>query len=87
MKLIIEKSIQIKQMEAEMKKMIQEKEKIAQTSITTMEDLPLTIIHTTTPTTAATGTWSNTEQLARSMEGMNLHSEEIKRLETQVSVI
>jgi len=56
MKLIIEKSIQIKQMEAEMKKMIQEKEKIAQTSITTMEDLPLTIIHTTTPTTAATGT-------------------------------
>lgn len=66
-----------------MEKMVQEKEKVAQLTITTMEALPLT----TTPSTTTTGIGSSTEQLARSMDNMNLHIEEIKRLETQVNVL
>lgn len=61
MKLIIEKSIQIKQMEAEMEKMIQEKDKEAQMANTTMEALPLSALPTSTPTTVATGTGSSIE--------------------------
>lgn len=56
MKLIIEKSLQIKQMEAYMDKMVQEKENAPKSVSTTMEDLPLAIVPTATPATAATGT-------------------------------
>lgn len=56
MKLIMEKSLQIKQMEEEMEKMVQEKEKAAQSANTNMEALPLATIPIDTPTTTATGT-------------------------------
>lgn len=74
-------------MEAEMEKMVQEKEKAAQMANTTIEALPLTALPKTTPASASTGAGSSTKQLARSMEGMNLQTEEIKRLETQVNVL
>lgn len=74
-------------MEAEMKKMVQEKEKATQMANTTMEALPLAALPITTPTSAATGAGSRTKQLARSMEGTNLQTDEIKRLKTQVSVL
>lgn len=87
MKLIVEQPIQIKEMEAEMEKMVQEKEKASQMASTTVETLPLTALYITTPMGVATGTRSNAEQLARSMEGMNPQNEEIKRLESQVGVL
>lgn len=71
-KVIVEQSLQIKQMEAEMEKMVQEKEKAAWMESTTIEALPLIAHPITTPSSAATGAGSNTEQLARSMESMNL---------------
>jgi len=83
MKLIMEKLPQTKQMEIEMEKMVEEKEKVAQLTKTTMEVVPLTIMSTATPTTTTMGTGSHAEQLTKSMESMNLQIEEIKRLETQ----
>ncbi len=64
----------------ELEKMVQEKEKPTQLDILTMEDLPLIAVPTATPTTTTTETRSSTKQLARSMETMNLQTEEIKRL-------
>lgn len=87
MKLIMEQSLQIKQMETMMEKMVQKKEKVAQLAITTMQALPLIAIPTTTLETTNTGIGSSTEQLARSMESMNLQTKEIKRLETQVNIL
>ena len=61
MKLIIEQSLQIKQMEAEMEKMIKEKDKVAHMASTTMEYLPLSALPIGTPAIAATRTGSSTE--------------------------
>lgn len=44
MKLIIEQSLQIKQMEENMEKMIQEKDKATQMANTTMETLPISTL-------------------------------------------
>lgn len=65
-----------------MENIVQEKEKVAQLTTTTMEVVPLTA----TPATTNTGTGRNAEQLTKSMESMNLQTEEIKRLETQVNI-
>lgn len=54
---------------------------------TTMEALPLTTPPITTPESTTTGERISTEQLTRSLEGMNLQTNETKRLETQVSVL
>ena len=70
-----------------MEKMVQEKEKATKMASTVVETLPLLALPITTPTGAATGAGSSAEQLARSMEGMNLQSEEIKRLESEVGVL
>lgn len=61
MKLIVEQSIQIKQMETEMEKMVWEKEKVAQMASTTMEALTLTTLLITTPASVATGAGSSAE--------------------------
>jgi len=55
-----------------MEKMVQEKEKATQMASTTMEALILTTLPITTLASGATGAGSSAEQLARSMEGMNL---------------
>lgn len=59
-------------MKAEMEKLVQEKEKAAKVASTTMEALSLTTLPLATLAIVSTGTGSSTEQLARSMEGMNL---------------
>lgn len=68
-------------MEIEMENIMQEKEKEAQTTITTVETLPLTTLPITTPKSATTKAGNNVEKLEISMEGMNLMNEQIKRLE------
>jgi len=55
-KLMVEQSLQIKQMEENMEKMVQKKEKAAQMACTTIEALPLTALPITTPISVATGT-------------------------------
>jgi len=59
-------------METEMEKMMHEIEKETQMASTAVETLPLIALPITTPTGATTGAGSSAEQLARSMEGMNL---------------
>lgn len=54
---------------------------------TTIEALPLTSLPITNPASATIGVGSSIEQLAKSMEDMNLQTEEIKILETQVNVL
>jgi len=76
----MEQSLQINKMETEMEKMVQQKDKVAQLAITTMEAIPLTTIPTITPTSTNTGTGSSPEQLTKSMESVNLQTVEIKRL-------
>lgn len=70
-----------------MEKMVQEKEKEAQSTILTMGALPLIAIPTVTPATTTMEIGSSTKHLARSMERMNFQTEEIKRLETQVNFL
>ena len=69
-------------MEIEMEKMVKENEKATHMANTIIEALPIT-----TPWSIVTRVGSSIEQLARSMESMNLQTEEIKTLETQVSVL
>lgn len=61
MKLIMEQPVQIKQMEEEMEKMVQEKKKATKSPSTTMEALPLATIPTATPATVTTRTGRSIE--------------------------
>ena len=82
MKLIVDKSIQNKQMEIEMERMVQEKWNAAQIASTIVEALPLIALPMTTPAGAAIGARSSAKELARSIEGMNMQNEEMKRVES-----
>ena len=67
--------------------MVQEKEKVAQFTTTTMEVFPLLTIATNTLAATNTGTGSSAKQLTKPMESMNLQTKEIKRLETQFNIL
>ena len=63
MKLIMEQTSQLKKMENEMEKMIEEKEQAAKTSIVPLEAIPLTAIPTSKNSTTNIG--DDTDQLAK----------------------
>ena len=76
MKLIMEWTAQLKNMEIEMEKMVKEKEQATKTSIVPLEVVPLTTIPTSITSTTSIG--EAADQLAKSVENMSLQTEEIK---------
>jgi chromosome segregation ATPase len=88
LKLLMEKNAQLKEMEAEMERLLKEKEKEK-----TMEGIPLSAIPiaglsttavTTVPSAASVPLPEGTTDLAKSMERMNLQESEISRLKKEV---
>ena len=87
LKLIMEKNAQIREMEAQMDKMIKEKEKNAQLSIVPLDPVPLIEIRTTefsTSTSTPTQTSDASDKLVKSMEDMSIQGVEIKKLHEEV---
>jgi glucosamine 6-phosphate synthetase-like amidotransferase/phosphosugar isomerase protein len=88
LKLLMEQNAQLKEMEAEMERLLKEKEQLK-----SMEAIPLTAIPISGTSTAAATTISfatpmtpqeGTTDLAKSMEKMNLQEAEISRLKKEV---
>ena len=88
LKLLMEKNAQLKEMEAEMEKLLKEKEQLK-----SMESIPLTAIPisgtsttivTTIPSTTLVTPQEGKTDLAKSMEKMNLQDIEINRLKKEV---
>ena len=72
MKLIMEKNVQLKQMETYMEKIIKEKEQVARMSIIPLEVVPLIEVPTSTSSTTNTG--NTTNQLASVANNMSLQT-------------
>jgi hypothetical protein len=88
LKLLMEQNAQLKEMEAEMERLLKEKEQTK-----TMEGIPLSAIPiaglstatvTTIPSTTTVQLPEGTTDLAKSMERMNLQESEISRLKKEV---
>jgi hypothetical protein len=91
LKLIMEQNAHIKEMEAELDKLVKEKEKNVPMEIIPLDAVPITgtsIATTTTtteiPATASTVTTDASEKLAKSMQNMSLHEKEIRRLQDEI---
>jgi hypothetical protein len=90
LKLVMEQSTQLKEMEAEMEKLLKEREQIKIVESITLSAIPLagSSTVTTTVTTLSSATAGpipeGTIDLAKSMEKMNLQESEIGRLKKEV---
>jgi len=84
MKLIMEQTAQLKQMEAEMDKLIKETEKAAK-KLAPLEALPITVI--LTAILATTSTRDVADQLFHAIQNMFLQTKEIKKLHDQVKLL
>jgi hypothetical protein len=88
LKLIMEQNAQLKEMEAEMEKLVKEKEQLKP-----MEDIPLSAVPLSGVSTASVAEvpsknpltpLEKTAELAKSMEKMNLQETEISRLKKEI---
>jgi hypothetical protein len=91
LKLIMEQNAQIKEMEAELDKLVKEKEQSVPMTIIPLEVVPLIGISTTSVSTIVdipsivpvTVSYAS-EKLAKSMEDMSLQGEEIRILQEEI---
>ena len=74
MKLIIENNIQIRKMEAEMEKMIKEKEQSQKMAIVPLDSIPISQLRTTGTTTAATSSThtASVEHVTKTLQNMSI---------------
>ena len=89
MKLIIEQNIQVRQMEAEMEKIIKEKEESQKMAIIPLDAIPISqlpAIGKTTAITSFTHT-ASAEQVTKRLENMSIQSKEIKTLHDQLKAL
>jgi hypothetical protein len=90
LRLVMEQSAQLREMEAEMEKLLKEREQMKTVEGITLSAIPIAGSSTATTTVTAVPT-ATTEQvpegtidLAKSMEKMNLQESEISRLKKEV---
>jgi hypothetical protein len=88
LKLLMEQNAQLKEMEAEMVKLLKEKEQMKSMEAIPLSAIPIAGLSTTTVTTIPSATpvtpQEGTTDLAKSMEKMNLQETEISRLKKEV---
>jgi hypothetical protein len=88
LKLLMEQNAQLKEMEAEMERLLKEKEQMKPMEVIPLSAIPISGASTTSVTTAPSTTpltsQENTADLAKSMEKMNLQKTKISRLKKEV---
>jgi hypothetical protein len=88
LKLLMEQNTQLKEMEAEMEKLLKEKEQLKSMEAIPLIAIPIVGLSTTVVTTIPSATLvtppEGTTNLAKSMEKMNLQETEINRLRKEV---
>jgi hypothetical protein len=88
LKLLMEQNAQLKEMEAEMERLLKEKEKMKPMEVIPLSAIPISGASTTSVTTIPSATSvtppEGTTDLAKSMEKMNLQETEISRLKKEV---
>jgi hypothetical protein len=88
LKLIMEQNAQLKEMEAELEKLLKEKEQSNPMDFITLSTVPLTRVSTTSvaeiPSATPLTALEKEIELAKSMEEMNLQETEISRLKKEV---
>ena len=88
LKLIMEQNAQLKEMEAELEKLLKEKEQSKPMEVIPLSAVPLTGVSTTSaaeiPSATPLTALEKTVELEKSMEEMNLQEIEIRRLKKEV---
>jgi hypothetical protein len=88
LKLIMEYNTQLKEMEAELERLVKEKEKSTPMEVIPLSTVPLTGVSTTStteiPSTTPLTALEKIVELEKSMEEMNLQETEISRLKKEV---
>jgi hypothetical protein len=88
LKLIMEQNAQLKEMEAEMEKLVKEKEQSKPMEVIPLSAVPLSGVSTTSlaevPSVNPLTSLEKTVELAKSMEEMNLQETEISRLKKEI---
>jgi hypothetical protein len=88
LKLIMEQNAQLKEMEAEMEKLVKEKEQLKPMEVIPLSVVPLSRVSTTSlvevPSANPLTSLEKTVELAKSMEEMNLQETEISRLKNEI---
>jgi hypothetical protein len=88
LKLIMEQIAQLKEMEAELEKLVKEKEQLKPMEVIPLSVVPLTGVSTTSaaeiPSATPLTALEKTVELTKSMEEMNLQETEISRLKKEV---
>jgi hypothetical protein len=88
LKLLMEQNTQLKEMEAEMEKLLKEKEQLKSLEAIPLSAIPIaglsTAAVTTIPSTTPVTLQEGTTDLVKSMEKMNLQETEINRLKKEV---
>jgi hypothetical protein len=88
LKLIMEQNAQLKEMEAEMEKLVKEKEQLKPMGVIPLSAVPLSGVSTASvaevPSTNPLTSLEKTVELAKSMEKMNLQETEISRLKKEI---
>jgi hypothetical protein len=88
LKLLMEQNAQLKEMEAEMERLLKEKEQLKPMEFIPLSAIPIseasTVSVTTVPSATPLTSQENTANLAKSMEKMNLQETKISRLKKEV---
>jgi hypothetical protein len=88
LKLLMEQNAQLREMEAEMEKLLKEKEQLKPMEVIPLSAIPIAGVSTTSVTTVPSTTPSTSQEkttdLAESMERMNLQETEISRLKKEI---
>jgi hypothetical protein len=88
LKLIMEQNAQLKEMEAELERLVKEKEKSTPMEVIPLSEFPLIGVSTTsvakTPSATPLTALEKTVELEKSMEEMNLQEKKISRLKKEV---
>jgi DNA gyrase/topoisomerase IV subunit A len=88
LKLIMEQNAQLKEMEAEMEKLVKEKEQLKPMEVIPLSAVPLSGVRTASatevPSTNPLTSLEKTVELSKSMEKMNLQETEISRLKKEI---
>ena len=88
LKLIMEQNVQLKEMEAEMEKLMKKKEQLKPMEVIPLSVVPLSGVSTTSlpefPLANPLMSLEKTVELAKSMEEMNLQETELSRLKKEI---
>jgi hypothetical protein len=88
LKLLMEKNAQLKEMEAEMEKLLKEKEQLKPMEVIPLSSIPISGVSTTSVTKFPSATpltsQEKTTNLAKSIERMNLQETKINRLKNEI---